>query len=165
MAKPKERQIARFYYVDKLSTAAEAAKEAGVAEKTLSQWVTKYGWKAEREARASSQNNRTENLKETISLASQERIALSASLATAIETGDIKEVAEIRQQIARVDAGVANWNKTLSNLDKEYKITLNIYLEVMDQVFDALRAYDMVLFLKTTDFQEQHIHSVSARLG
>lgn len=165
MAKTKELQVAKFFYVDKLATAVEAATQAGVSERTLSKWVTKYGWKAEREARVGSQSSRTENLKETISLASQERIALSGELKDALALGDIKQIADLRQQIARVDAGVANWNKTLSSLDKEYKITLSTYLEVMDQIFDALRVYNMELFLKTTDFQEQHIHSVSARLG
>ncbi|MEG1762754.1 MAG: hypothetical protein RR256_03985 [Bacteroidales bacterium] len=165
MAKTKERQIARFYYVDKLTTATQAAEQAGVSEQTLSAWVKKYGWKQEREAREQSLAKRTDNLKETISLATQERIALSGELENALASQDKEKIADIRTQIARVDAGVANWSKTLSTVEKEHKITLSIYLEVMDQIFDALRAYNMNLFMQTTDFQDQHLRAISLKLG
>ena len=51
------------------------------------------------------------------------------------------------------------------NLDKENRISLGVYLDVMDDLFNALRIYDMAIYRSTLDFQEQYIQTITQRLG
>jgi len=165
MAKEKERQLAHFYYVEKQQTAKEVAPQVGVSEKTMTAWVNKFGWKAEREARVCSSESRAENIKQLISEMANERISLNTRLQEALNSGKNKQATEIRQHIGRLDSGVANWNKTLEQIDKKNKIPLHAYLNVMEEVFKALRLHDSKLYMETLPFQEVHVYDISQKLG
>lgn len=164
MAKDKERQMGYYYYVEKNRSAKEASLLSGVTEATFSAWVRKFGWKSQREARAMSCGTRTENIKQLIDELAAQRIALGRELDLAVAEKDDKLASDIRRQLAAVDDGAAKWNKALAAAAKEGKITLTIYLDVMEQIFGALRNADEHLYLQTLSFQEQHIHEVSIKL-
>ncbi|MCF6185091.1 MAG: phage terminase small subunit-related protein [Bacteroidales bacterium] len=166
MAKERERKTARILYVEQVKTAKDIAELLNVSEKTVSAWVNKYAWKSARTALITNKDNRIENIKQIIDGFAQIRLDLQNELnKLEKEKGNKKEINDIRQELARIDAGVANWNKTLENIDKNSKISLSEYLYVMDSIFDALRVFDTELYMKTITFQEKHINDISIKLG
>lgn len=166
MAKDNERKTARILYVEQGRTAKDIAELVNVAEKTISAWVNKYGWKAARTANITNKGNRIENIKQIIDGFAQIRLDLQHEVNKLIkDKGDKDEIQNIRQELARIDNGVANWNKTLENIDKNSRISLSEYLFVMNKIFDALRDFDTELYIKTISFQEKHINEVSIKLG
>ncbi len=165
MAKEQERKLAHWLFVQKGKSLKEIKEQVNVSMKTLSAWVNKYNWKAERTALLSSPEQRIDNIKQIITTLADERLELSNKLKQAEQDKDKEQITEIRSQIARIDTAVANWNKTLAQLDKDAQVTLTQYLYVMDSIFSALRNYDEKLFLKTLDFQELHVREVAIKLG
>ncbi len=141
----------------------QIAESVGVQQKTVGTWVKKYGWKNERDARLGSTKSQIQNIKGILSGLADDRIALS-NLIKEAKSNDEKEVVENSQkEISKIDNSAAYWNKILSNLDKENRISLSAYLEVMDLIFDALQKYDLKVYLKTIEFQEQHLSNISLR--
>ena len=165
MAKERERRTAHILYVEQKKSAKEVAELVGVSEKTLSDWVTKFNWKTERNARNTSPTQRIANIENIIAGLAEERIELSRRLQDSEKAANKDEVDEIRRQISKLDDAVSKWNKTLRDINKESKIPLATYLEVMQTIFEALQHYNPKLFMQTLDFQEQHIHDVSLKLG
>lgn len=164
MASEKDRQLARYYYVEKLKTAKETAEAVGVTEATMSKWVNRFGWKAEREARALSSGERIDNIRNIIADLARQRIELSAELRQAEKEEDRDGVGFLRSALASIDDGVAKWNKVLDSAKKETEIRLATYLEVMERVFAALREHDRELYMRTLEFQELHIQEVSDKM-
>ena len=164
MAKEKERRTAHILYVDQGKHAKEVAELIGVAEKTIGEWVSKYGWKEERCARQVSPAKRADNIKMIILNLSEDRLRLDREIRASDEDADTSAMATMRDEVSRIDDAVSKWNKTLENIEKENRISLSTYLNVMDQVFMAMRHYDTRLFMSTVEFQEQHIHKISLTL-
>ena len=91
------------------------------------------------------------------------------------ELGDYEELKEekailrvkvetLRAEAASIDDAISKWNKRIENLNKEGKITLSIYMEVMERIFEALRLSNEPLYMQTLDFQENHLEDVAAKL-
>lgn len=165
MAKRKEQKTARIYYVEKGKTAKEIAALLGVSEVTISRWVKDGGWKAQRTAHVSNPDAQAENIKQLINNLAEQRLDLMKQLTELQKTPktDPKTINQIRAAIAQTDDGVSKWNKTLENIEKEHKITLAAYIQVMTEIFDALNTQNPKLFMETLDFQEQHLNHVSAQ--
>lgn len=164
MAKEKERKTARILYVDQGKPNNEIARLVGVTEKTISQWAAKYGWGEERTARNVTPARRMENIKSIIHSLSEERLEVHRQAQQAENNGDLDGATELRTRIGKIDDSVAKWNKTLTAIQDENKVSLSVYLKVMDMIFDALRLYDSNLYLQTVEFQENHIHKVTREL-
>lgn len=164
MSKEKERKTARILYVDQGKTNKEISRLVGVTEKTVSQWAQKYGWEEERTARNVTPARRIENIKSIIHSLSEERLEVQRQAQQAEADNDIDTATELRTRIGKIDDSVAKWNKTLSAIQDENKVSLSVYLKVMDQIFEALRIYDNQLYIKTVDFQENHIHKITREL-
>jgi len=165
MAKDKERRTAHILYVEQGKSAKDIAELIGVSEKTISGekgWVNKFGWKEERTARVTSKEKRIENIKKIIDNIATNRLELEIKLT---ETAEKEEQEKIRMHIAQIDSGVANWNKTLMQMDKDSKVTLSVYIHVMERIFKSLQIFNQDLYLKTLDFQEMHINQISIELG
>jgi len=99
---------------------------------------------------------------------SEERLSLQRKieeLSGNIDEDSKKQVSEIRAVVAKIDDAVAKWNKALENVNNESKIPLTTYLRVMDSIFNALRDYDVKLYLNSIDFQEKHLQNISKQLG
>ncbi|CAA0228933.1 terminase gpP N-terminus-related DNA-binding protein [Tenacibaculum maritimum] len=141
----------------------EIAAALNVQPKTIGQWVKKYGWKNERDARLGSSKSQIQNIKAIISGLAEDRIALSNTIKKAKEDGDKELIQESQKEISKIDNAAAYWNKALTNLDKENRISLSVYLEVMDDIFKALQKHNPKLFMKTIEFQEQHLSNISLR--
>lgn len=167
MAKEREKKTARILFVEQKKTAKEISQLLNVSEKTLSAWINADDelWKKERDARNTSPTQRISNIESIISGLAEERIQLSRELSKAEKEKNLADVTEIRKNISKLDDAVSKWNKTLRDINKEAKIPLSTYLEVMQSIFEALQHYNPKLFMQTLDFQEKHIHDVSLKLG
>ncbi|MFY0714119.1 hypothetical protein J1D01_10610 [Seonamhaeicola sp. NFXS20] len=179
MAKDKERGIARIWYTEQNKTAKEIAEKLKLTEKTVGEWVKKYGWKEERNARENAVDKRIDNIKSVIDDITEDRSSartrlneLKKDLKEAIANKDTDEAAlirtmisDIKKEIVGYDDAISKWNKTLENFDKENKVSLSNYLHVMDEIFKDLQAYDQSIYMSTLDFQEQHINKVSVQIG
>ena len=62
MAKDRERKLAHWLFVHKGKTIKEIQTQVDVSQKTLSGWIKKYNWKAERTALLSNPQQRIENI-------------------------------------------------------------------------------------------------------
>ncbi len=165
MAKEKEKKTAHILFVEQGKTRKDIAHLINVSEKTVGQWVEKGGWEKERAARQASPTRRMENIKAIITSLSEERLSLSSQIRECESRADYETISDLRTQISKIDDAVAKWNKTLITVDNENKITLSVYITVMEKVFDRLRHYDPKLFMATIDFQEQHLHHITQELG
>ncbi|PTN08049.1 hypothetical protein C8N47_11189 [Mangrovibacterium marinum] len=166
MAKDRERQTAKLYYVDHNLTAKEVSERVGVTEKTIGNWVEKYHWKAERDAKNASPAKRTANIKQIISNLSDEWLELDREVKE-LETGkgNPEEIAKLRTRIKGIDDAVSKWNKTLENIEKDSQVPLSTYIYVMEDIFQGLLKYNRDLYMKLVDFQEIHLNTISERLG
>lgn len=164
MAKIEERRSAKTLYL-KGMLQKEIAAIVKVQEKTISDWVKKYGWKEERDARFNSSKNQINQIKELISQLTERRIDIVRSMDQAKQNNDLEEIERLQKESSRISAEVANYNKTLQNLDKENRVTLSMYLDVMQSIFNALQKHDVNLYMKCLTFQEEHLTEVSIKLG
>lgn len=167
MAKDKERKLAYILFVEQKKTAKDIAKLVNVSEKTLSAWINADGerWKKDQRARHASSSNRVANIEQIISNLADDRIRKSLELEKAENSADHETASDIRKDISKIDDAASKWNKALRDINKENKVPLATYLEIMQTIFQALQADDPALFLKTVDFQERHIHDVSLKLS
>ncbi|OGX23339.1 MAG: hypothetical protein A3K54_00030 [Omnitrophica WOR_2 bacterium RBG_13_44_8] len=165
MAKEKERRTAHILYVEQAKNAHEISDLLGIPEKTIGQWVAKGSWKEERAARQASPAKRAGNIKLIITNLSEERLELDRKIKAAENSGNTKDLTELHEAVSRIDDAVSKWNKTLENIERENRISLATYLNVMDQVFAAMRQFDPKLFMSTIEFQDNHIHKVCQTLG
>lgn len=163
MAKEREQKIARLLYVEQGKTAKEISSLIGVSEVTLSKWVTKFGWRDQRNAIIANPGVREDNIKQLINGLTEQRLEVAAQLRDAEHKGDSQLAFDIRKQLSQIDDAVSKWNKTLQNVKKESQISLSTYLSVMEMIFDSLRQFDEKLYLKMIDFQEHHLNDVSLR--
>ena len=163
MAKEREQKIARLLYVEQGKTAKEISALVGVSEQTLTKWVSKFGWRDQRNALIANPGIREDNIRQLINELSEQRLELSRQLRDADKSADTALAHDLRKQMYQIDDAVSKWNKTLINIKKETQISLATYLNVMEMLFDALRQHDEKKYLGLLDFQEQHLNDVSLR--
>ncbi len=167
MAKEKEKKLAYILFVEQKKQAKEISQLLNVSEKTLSKWINADNerWKKEQRVRNTSPAERVGNIEQIISNMADERISKSRQLTEAEKAGDHELASDIRKEISKIDDAVSKWNKTLRDINKESKVPMSTYLEVMETIFQALQAHDPKLFMQTIDFQEKHIHDVSLKMS
>lgn len=168
MAKEREKKLAFEYYVNQKKTAKDTALQVGVAEKTVGDWIKKGNWKKLQQARVNSKVEQLDNIREVISILTNDRIAIQKEIDQINETIlplDQKKnsIMELRKQAASVSDEISKWNKTLENIDKENRISISIYLEVMEDIFNNLKENEPSLYTQTLNFQESHIQHISTK--
>ncbi len=166
MAKDKERKLAYILFVEQKKTAKEISLLIGVSEKTLSGWINADDerWKKDQRLRHTSPTQRVANIEQIISNLADDRIRKSIELNEAEKKADTELASELRKDIAKIDDAVSKWNKTLRDINKENKVPLAIYLEVMQSIFEAMQHDNPKLFMQTLNFQEKHINDISLKL-
>ncbi|AJA67326.1 Putative ATPase subunit of terminase (gpP-like) [Myroides sp. A21] len=165
MAKKKEQELAKRYFIDFFKTQKEIAEELGVTEKTVSSWVTKYNWKALRDAKLNNSTNRAENIKKVISELTESTLDVLEQIKVAEFNGDKPEVLRLKKETTRIAQEVGMYQKALEKMEKDFKTSLSTYMEVMEDIFQSLSNYDKELYLQTIDFQRAHIQSIANKLG
>lgn len=163
--KTNERNTAYVMYVEQGKTAVEISKTLNVSERTVGRWIDQYKWKALRDAKLNAPKERAENIKRVISNLTTQTLELQERRKEAVAKSDKGALALIDLEAVGIADQISKWNKALAALDKASRITLDIYLEVMEDVFNNLRAYSPTLYNQTLDFQTTHIQFTSNRIG
>lgn len=164
MAKKKEQKIAKELYVNQGLTAKAIAEKGLATEKTIGNWVNKYGWKKLRDAKQNSSELRADRIAQVIETLTDQRLELFQSITRAKEQKDKDLLSQLQKEAVSIDDAISKWNKTLENLNKESRISLSIYLEVMEDIFKNLQAFDPGIHQTTLDFQEEHLNTISMKL-
>lgn len=182
MSKETEQKIAKELYTNQNKTPEEIAHKTGVTLRTVQRWIKDGNWKKLRDAKANGSPQRIERTQLVVDSLTDRRIQLikdetkaRKELEELEELGDYEELKEekailrvkvetLRAEAASIDDAISKWNKRIENLNKEGKITLSIYMEVMERTFEALRLYNEPLYMQTLDFQENHLEDVAAKL-
>lgn len=165
MAKEKEKRIAFDYYTNQGLTAKAISDIIDVSEKTIGNWVDKGNWKSVRDANVNSNKSRAQNIKELISELTDQQLGIAGEIKAAKAARDNNLVTELRKQSSAISQEVAIQTKALERMDTDNKTTLSKYLEIMNDIFQNLEAYDKDAYLKTLDFQESHLQTISLKLG
>lgn len=174
-----EQKRAYNWYVKEHKTAKDIAGRLGRTEKTIGNWVKKFGWKEQRDAKLNSFNAQRQRINEILSEYAEQTLyyiketkTLKEKLRKAMADNKEKAIKKYREQIneyntelARIDDGASKWRKQLADLDKENRISLSTYLEVMDDVFENMRAFNESLYNRSIEFQENHLQTISLKLG
>lgn len=163
----KLKKEAHDLYVNECLSNREIAERINVSEKSVSSWTNGNDglWKKERQAAIVNSKKQGDNLREIIAILADQKLQLLHDIDEAGAQGDTGRVLELRKQAASLDNSVAQWGKQLAELDKQNRITLSVYLEVMDRIFESLKAFDAELYYRSLDFQESHIYETSKILG
>jgi hypothetical protein len=141
------------YIVEQGMTQKETSALLKVSETTLSAWASKGGWRELRRARQSTVSNTAHNIKQIIAILSERKLTVEQQINDAIASGDKDAELELRREASRLSDDISKQNKALSDSDKTNRITLGMYIDVMDDIFSNLRAYNEELYLQTIDFQ------------
>ena len=108
--------------------------------------------KEERNNRQQCISTDADNIKKLLRVMSQQRLQLEELILDAQKMSDTQEEIRLRKDARALSDEMAKQNKTLLSLDKT-NYTLGTYIDVMDDIFNALRVYDESLWEKTVDFQ------------
>lgn len=164
MAKEIEKLQAKQHYF-KFKPQNEIARIVKVQPKTIGDWIKKYGWKKERDARFNGSKTQIENIKSLIAILTEQRIELVDDINDAKEKNDTQTLKELQITSNKIADEVAKYNKALQNFEKENRVSLSTYIEVMDQIFNAIQVHDANIYMKLLTFQEEHLSDISLKLG
>jgi predicted transcriptional regulator len=165
MAKKKEQELAKQFFVDFFKSQKEIAEDLGVTEKTVSDWVNRHGWKALRDAKLNNSTNRVENIKKVIAQLSESTLEVLENIKIAEAEGNKEEALKLKKESTRIAQEVGMYQKALEKMEKNFKVSLSTYLEVMEDIFKALQNFDKEAYMKTLDFQKAHLQTIAQKLG
>lgn len=163
----KLRRVAYQYVVEQGLDQKAVANLLNLTEATISTWAnnSKEGkWKDLREARQQCTSTDADNLKKLLRVMSQQRLELEEQILDAQKVGDTNEEIRLRKEARALSDEMSKQNKTLMTLDKS-NYTLGVFIDVMDEIFNGLRAYDEDLWHKTVDFQSTIIRKKTIEIG
>jgi len=163
----KLKQTAYEYVVVKGLDQKEVAKLINVSEATMSKWAnegSEGSWTELREARQQCSSTDADNTKKLLQLMSKQRLELETLIHEAVKSGNIEDEVRYRKQASSLSDEMSKVNKTLLSLDNN-NYTLGTYIDILDNVFSALRQYNEELWFKTLDFQSLHVRKITNELG
>lgn len=163
----KLRRAAYEYVVVQGLEQKEVATRLNLTEATISTWANNSPegkWKDLRQSRMQCKSTETDNLRKLIDILSQQRLDLELSISDAVHEGDTKEIARLRQQASSLSDQISKFNKTLQNLDNS-SYTLGVFIDVMDEIFNAMRLHDEKLWESTIEFQSTLVRKKTKELG
>jgi len=163
----KLKRAAYEYIVIQGKSLDETAELLSVSKVSLSNWgnESEPTWIDQRKARQQCFTTDSANTRNIIRLLSERRLELETEIIKARRSGDKAEELNLREEARGISDEISKHNKTLLNLDKENRVTLGVYIDVMEGIFNDLRTFNEDLFLKTVDFQSQHIRKKMIELG
>lgn len=160
--KTSERRAAKVMFVEQLKTAKEIAEIVGVQENTIGGWITKYGWRIERDTKVNSVKKQKEQINQVIAAIADRRIQIEKEI-NDTDPEDIETITALRSEAIQKADEASKWNKTLMNLDKSNATSFETYLQVMDDIFSDMRDTYPKIYMSLLDFQENHIRKVQAK--
>lgn len=165
--KEKEKAQAKMLFIELGKPQKVIASMLGVSEKTISRWATDDKWNSERTARQMATKNIKINGRLAMSNLSQILIDLQQQRAKefAKDQPDKGVIQTLDAAILSYTHGIAQAGAQVGKIMEDSKITLAVYLQVMDEIFNTLLAEDSKLHSLTIDFQERHIQFICKKLG
>lgn len=163
MAKKEQQVLAQKYFVEFFKTQKEIAVILELTEKTVGEWVRRGNWKELRDARINNSGTRAENIKKVISDLTDNQLECLKNIAAAEAKGDRKEALDLKKESTRLSQEVGMWQKALEKMDKNFKVSLSTYLEIMEDIFQQLQVYDFDIYMKTLDFQKSHLQTIAQK--
>lgn len=160
--KTSERRTAKILFVDQLKSAKEIAEIVDVQENTIGQWISKYGWRIERDTKVNSIKKQKEQINQVIAAIANRRIEIEKDIIEC-DPDEVQKIAALRSEAISKADEASKWNKTLMNLDKSNATSFETYLQVMDDIFSDLRDTYPKLYMSLLDFQENHIRKVQIK--
>ena len=186
MAKNPQKDTAFILFTKEHLTAKEISVKLKIRPNTVGDWIKNENWKGIRDAQINQSGERLDRIQQVIDDLAVERLQIMQEIKDIpekikkIET-DIREIPnksvtdpmkeevselksemkDLKLQTVFIDQGIAMWNKTLSSFHNENKITLTKYIEIMELIFSDLRQFDEKTYMKTLDFQHEHILQAS----
>jgi predicted transcriptional regulator len=152
MAKDRERKLAEELYVKQRKTAKQIAEYLGITEKTVGDWVKKYGWKDRRNALMSSLSSGLDNINKVIDHYAEKLIEMESD-------PEAKEDAKFKL----VDA-MAKLNKTKENFEKAHRIPYNVYINVTESIMnEMLQKMKPAVHADLLEFFEEHINNLALK--
>jgi transposase len=172
----KLKRAAYEYVVVQGCTQTETAEMLNISEKTLSEWARTGGWRELRKARQSAVSTASNNLKNIISLLSEQRLRTEQEIQEAQRTGDRELELKLRKEASVLGDDISKTNRALKDNEKSNGITLGLFIDVMDDIFNSLRIADLKihcpkcgteinLFTETLEFQAMLIQRKTIELG
>ncbi|KAB8153414.1 helix-turn-helix domain-containing protein [Kordia sp. TARA_039_SRF] len=161
MAKEAQKTRAKELYIQG-NTNKLIAEKVGVTQKTISSWIKKFNWEAERNARLTSKETDIENIKLVISKLISSRIQITKEIEKA---KDVDEIVLLEKKGRSIADEISKYNKTLESYKEQNTTSLATYLQVMDHLFDAIKNYNENIYLDLLDFQDSHLTLISQTLG
>lgn len=146
-------------------TQKRACEMLNISEVTGSRWAIEDNHKAQRQARQQDYRTDVDNIRQIIRLTSKRRLEIEEEIHDAQRTGNEETEMKLRKQTAVLGDELAKLTKTLQGIEKEQKYTLGEFINVMDDIFSALREYDGDLFNKTIPFQSYYVRKRTNELG
>lgn len=181
MAKTEQKKLAKESYINHNKSEEEIALKYKVSLRTVQRWAKEGSWKKLRDSKSNGPVQRIERTQLVVDSLTEKRLQIiedekiirkKLEDLDGLESDTIKdqrkalreELEFLRTSAASLDDAIAKWNKRIENLNTEGKITLSIYMEVMERIFEALRLSNEPLYMQTLDFQENHLEDIAAKL-
>jgi hypothetical protein len=164
MAKTQERILAKELFFQ-FKNQNEIARIVSVQEKTIGDWIKKFGWKKERDARFNGSKNQINSIKKLIGILTDERIALIREIDESKHLKQPEETKKLQKRANEIADEVSKYNKTLLTLDKENRISLAVYLDVMEDLFKSIQKFNPKIYMQLLTFQEEHLTAIYIKLG
>lgn len=145
----------------------EVAEMLQVTPATISAWANNGSegrWLDLRKARQQCESTDSDNIRKLIRVMSSQRLEIEEHILDAQKSGDKKEEVNLRKEASRLSDEISKLNKTLINLDKS-SYTLGVFIDVMDEIFNAMRQHDEELWEKTIEFQSTLVRKKTNELG
>ncbi len=145
----------------------EVAGLLNITEATLSKWANQGNegkWRDLRESRQQCTSTDADNIKKLLQVMSKQRLEMEEQILDAVKVGDNKEEIRLRKDARALSDEMSKQNKTLLTLDKA-NYTLGVFIDVMDEIFNAMRLYDEDLWGTTIEFQSTLIRRKTNELG
>lgn len=146
-------------------TQKRACEILNISQVTGSKWAIEDDHKGQRQARQQDYRTDIANIRQIIRLTSKRRLEIEEEIHEAQKVGDDESEMKLRKQTAVLGDELAKLTKTLQGIEKDQKYTLGEFINVMDDIFTALREYDLDLFNKTIPFQSYYVRKKTNELG
>lgn len=161
MAKDREKEIARKFFVELNRSQKDIAADLGITEKTISNWVNQGGWKNERTALVNNNESRAEKFRAVLEDLADEQLMTSQLIKNHEANGELAEAALLRKRATSIANQVGMYQKALEKLHKDSKILLSTKLDVIEDLFKTMQEFDKKLYMSSLDFQRYYIQLIA----
>lgn len=127
------------YIVVQGETQKRTAELLDIPEQTVSTWAAAGKWRELRRSRQSAIETARQNLRNIISLLSEQRLRIKHDIQLAQSVSDRETELNLRRQASSISDDISKNNRALRDIEKENKITLGTIIDVMDDIFNNLR--------------------------